>query len=317
MTYVIALPCVDLKDRACIDECPVDCIYEGDRMLYIHPDECVDCGACEPVCPVEAIYYEDDLPDQWADYYKANVEFFDEIGSPGGAAKVGVIASDHPVVAALPPQGALSRRGRSSSPTSPGTRSSRTRMRRARIPDGIVDLSVGSPVDPTPALVRDALAAATDAHAYPQTAGTPALREAIVDWYARRRGVADLTVANVIPTIGSKEFVACCRRCSAWAGRRRRAAARRLPDLRGRRGASSARPCSSSRRARTSGRTRRGSSGSTARATPTAACTESSSCARAVARARELGAVIANDECYAELDWTEPTSRRPASSTRA
>lgn len=49
VTYVIALPCVDLKDKACIDECPVDCIYEGERMLYIHPDECVDCGACEPV----------------------------------------------------------------------------------------------------------------------------------------------------------------------------------------------------------------------------------------------------------------------------
>jgi NAD-dependent dihydropyrimidine dehydrogenase PreA subunit len=62
VTYVIALPCVDVKDRACIDECPVDCIYEGERSLYIHPDECVDCGACEPVCPVEAIYYEDDLP---------------------------------------------------------------------------------------------------------------------------------------------------------------------------------------------------------------------------------------------------------------
>ena len=78
VTYVIALPCVDVKDRACIDECPVDCIYEGERSLYIHPDECVDCGACEPVCPVEAIYYEDDLPDVWADYYKANVEFFDD-----------------------------------------------------------------------------------------------------------------------------------------------------------------------------------------------------------------------------------------------
>ena len=79
MTYVIALPCVDVKDKACIDECPVDCIYEGDRMLYIHPDECVDCGACEPVCPVEAIYYEDDTPEKWADYYTANVEFFAEI----------------------------------------------------------------------------------------------------------------------------------------------------------------------------------------------------------------------------------------------
>lgn len=60
MTYVIAQPCVDVKDKACIEECPVDCIYEGKRSLYIHPDECVDCGACEPVCPVEAIFYEDD-----------------------------------------------------------------------------------------------------------------------------------------------------------------------------------------------------------------------------------------------------------------
>ena len=66
MTYVIAEPCVDLLDKACIEECPVDCIYEGGRMLYIHPDECVDCGACEPVCPVEAIFYEDDLPEQVA-----------------------------------------------------------------------------------------------------------------------------------------------------------------------------------------------------------------------------------------------------------
>ena len=64
MTYVIALPCVDVKDRACVEECPVDCIYEGERTLYIHPDECVDCGACEPVCPVEAIYYEDDVPEE-------------------------------------------------------------------------------------------------------------------------------------------------------------------------------------------------------------------------------------------------------------
>jgi len=69
VTYVIAQPCVDLKDKACIEECPVDCIYEGERSLYIHPDECVDCGACEPVCPVEAIYYEDDTPEQWKDYY--------------------------------------------------------------------------------------------------------------------------------------------------------------------------------------------------------------------------------------------------------
>jgi ferredoxin len=105
VTYVIAQPCVDVLDRACIEECPVDCIYEGERMLYIHPDECVDCGACEPVCPVEAIYYEDDVPDQWKDYYKVNVDFFEELGSPGGASKTGKIGKDHPLVAALPPQG--------------------------------------------------------------------------------------------------------------------------------------------------------------------------------------------------------------------
>ena len=74
MTYVIAQPCVDVKDRACVDECPVDCIYEGARSLYIHPEECVDCGACEPVCPTEAIFYEDDLPEEWSDYLRANVD---------------------------------------------------------------------------------------------------------------------------------------------------------------------------------------------------------------------------------------------------
>ena len=88
MTYVIAEPCVDVKDKSCIEECPVDCIYEGNRMLYIQPDECVDCGACEPVCPVEAIYYEDDVPSQWKQFGAVNGEFFVELGSPGGASKV-------------------------------------------------------------------------------------------------------------------------------------------------------------------------------------------------------------------------------------
>jgi ferredoxin len=72
-------------------------------MLYIHPDECVDCGACEPVCPVEAIYYEDDVPDQWKEYTKANVDFFDELGSPGGAAKVGAKPFDPQWIKDLPP----------------------------------------------------------------------------------------------------------------------------------------------------------------------------------------------------------------------
>ncbi|MFE0463287.1 ferredoxin [Kitasatospora sp. NPDC058965] len=104
MTYVIALPCVDVKDKACLDECPVDCIYEGERMLYVHPDECIDCGACEPVCPVEAIYFEDDTPTPWHPFTTANAEFFTTLGSPGGSAKLGLIEHDHPMVAALPPQ---------------------------------------------------------------------------------------------------------------------------------------------------------------------------------------------------------------------
>jgi NAD-dependent dihydropyrimidine dehydrogenase PreA subunit len=98
MTYVITEPCIDVKDKSCIEECPVDCIYEGERMLYIHPDECVDCGACEPVCPVEAIFYEDDVPAQWKAFTEANAAFFtegdDPLGSPGGAAKVGAVARD-------------------------------------------------------------------------------------------------------------------------------------------------------------------------------------------------------------------------------
>jgi ferredoxin len=108
MTYVIAQPCIDVKDKSCIEECPVDCIYEGNRMLYIQPDECVDCGACEPVCPVEAIYYEDDVPSQWNQFGKIAGEFFTDIGSPGGASKVGPTGKDHAAVAAMPESGAQS-----------------------------------------------------------------------------------------------------------------------------------------------------------------------------------------------------------------
>jgi NAD-dependent dihydropyrimidine dehydrogenase PreA subunit len=112
MTYVITEPCVDVKDKTCVDECPVDCIYEVERALYIHPDECVDCGACEPVCPVEAIFYEDDVPEQWSMYTQDNARFFTEVlpgrdepvGSPGGASQVGPLPTDTPLVAGLPPQ---------------------------------------------------------------------------------------------------------------------------------------------------------------------------------------------------------------------
>ena len=66
MTYVITSPCLGTKDPSCVDVCPVDCIHDDgdeDMMLYIDPAECIDCGACEPACPVSAIFSEDDVPD--------------------------------------------------------------------------------------------------------------------------------------------------------------------------------------------------------------------------------------------------------------
>ncbi|MEV6650784.1 ferredoxin [Streptomyces sp. NPDC051219] len=107
MTYVIAQPCVDVKDRSCIDECPVDCIYEGRRALYIHEDECVDCGACEPVCPVEAIFFETDLPPELHQFRQSALDFFTDIGAPGGAASAGMHDHDSPLVASLAPSASL------------------------------------------------------------------------------------------------------------------------------------------------------------------------------------------------------------------
>ena len=76
MPYVIAEPCIGVKDNACVEDCPVDCIYEGDTMLLIHPEECIDCGACEPVCPVKAIFAEDEVPDQWKQSTGINKDWF-------------------------------------------------------------------------------------------------------------------------------------------------------------------------------------------------------------------------------------------------
>ena len=76
MTYVIIEACIEVKDRACVDVCPVDCIYEGEDQLYIHPDECIDCGACVPACPVEAIFALDETPDKWKQFIPVNAEYF-------------------------------------------------------------------------------------------------------------------------------------------------------------------------------------------------------------------------------------------------
>jgi len=77
MTYIIAEPCIDLKDRSCVDVCPVDCIHEANRILVIDPEECIDCGACEPECPVEAIFPEDALPSKWEPFVKINYAYGD------------------------------------------------------------------------------------------------------------------------------------------------------------------------------------------------------------------------------------------------
>ena len=91
MAYVIAEPCIGTKDTACVDACPVDCIhpkkdetgYADSEMLYIDPVECIDCGACVPVCPVSAIFALDDLPEKWKEVYQ----------SPAGISSSNVILS--------------------------------------------------------------------------------------------------------------------------------------------------------------------------------------------------------------------------------
>lgn len=105
MVYVISEPCLDVKDMSCVEQCPVDCIYEGARMLYIHPDECIDCGACESTCPVQAIRHHSALPEEWQPFAESSRDFFAELGSPGGAEDVGMTPGDPRWILELPEQG--------------------------------------------------------------------------------------------------------------------------------------------------------------------------------------------------------------------
>jgi NAD-dependent dihydropyrimidine dehydrogenase PreA subunit len=79
VTYIIAEPCIDIKDLSCVDVCPVDCIHVAARALVIDPEECIDCGACEPECPVEAIFPEDALPEKWEPFLGINAAFNESI----------------------------------------------------------------------------------------------------------------------------------------------------------------------------------------------------------------------------------------------
>ena len=84
MAYIIAEPCIGTKDTACVEVCPVDCIhptkdeedFESAEQLYIDPETCIDCGACEPVCPVTAIFRHEELPDKWKDYVEKNTAYY-------------------------------------------------------------------------------------------------------------------------------------------------------------------------------------------------------------------------------------------------
>ncbi len=78
MPFVITDPCIGTRDTACVDVCPVDCIYttDEDNLYYINPDECIDCAACEPVCPVIAIFPEDTVPEPFKTYTKMNYDYF-------------------------------------------------------------------------------------------------------------------------------------------------------------------------------------------------------------------------------------------------
>jgi succinyldiaminopimelate transaminase len=180
-------------------------------------------------------------------------------------------------------------------------------------PDGIVDLSIGSPVDPTPPLIAQALAAATDAHAYPQTAGTPPLREAIAGWYARRRGVPGLTPAHVLPTIGSKELVALLPLLLGLGPGdvvvHPRAA---YPTYEVGARLVGAAPLASDDPTEWPENTRLvwiNSPGN-----PDGRVWDAVALRRARQRAHEVGAVLVGDECYAELGWDAPWDTQPVPS---
>ena len=183
-------------------------------------------------------------------------------------------------------------------------------QRAAAHPGGLIDLSIGSPVDPTPEVVRRALADATDAHAYPTTVGTPRLREAIVEWFARRRGVAGLRVENVLPTIGSKEFVAWAPYMLGLGGTdvvvHPRAA---YPTYA--MGAAIADVAALAEDDPQAWPEETRLVWVNSPGNPDGRVLNVEQLAQRVARARELGAILISDECYAELGWDAPWDTQP------
>ena len=109
MTFVVTENCIKCKFTDCVEVCPVDCFHEGPNFLVIDPEECIDCTLCEPECPAEAIYPEDDLPAGQEKFIEINAEFFSDRvtgwGQPGGLSDAFRTTLDHPRVAAAPSEG--------------------------------------------------------------------------------------------------------------------------------------------------------------------------------------------------------------------
>ncbi|MDO8144318.1 MULTISPECIES: succinyldiaminopimelate transaminase [unclassified Isoptericola] len=174
-------------------------------------------------------------------------------------------------------------------------------------PGGMVDLSVGTPVDPTPQVVQDALRTAADAPGYPTTHGTPALRETVVDWFARRRGVPGLDPAGVLPTVGSKELVGLLPsllRLGPGDVVVHPAVAYPTYDVGARLAGATALP--SDDVATWAGRADVRLVWVNSPSNPTGAVADVEHLRAVVAAAREIGAVVVSDECYAELAWDAP-----------
>lgn len=174
-------------------------------------------------------------------------------------------------------------------------------------PDGIVDLSVGTPVDPTPELVRRALAGAADSPGYPTTHGTPALRQAVADWFARRRGVPGLDPAAVLPTVGSKELVALLPSLlGLGAGDVVVHPERAYPTYDVGARLAGAQPLPADDVTAWADRDDVRLVWVNSPSNPTGAVLGVGELREVVAAARRRGAVVASDECYALLPWEEP-----------
>ena len=338
MTYVIAQPCVDVLDTACIEECPVDCIYEGERMLYIHPDECVDCGACEPVCPVEAIFYEDDVPGAVEGLLQGQRRVLrrprlarrrlqdrqDRQGPP--ARRRAAAAGGGRRALTRSPAEPLSRRPcrpsrcRGGCPTSPGTCSPPYGDRARAHPDGIVDLSVGTPVDPTPEVVQAALRGGRRRARLPaRRTAPPQLREAAAGWLAPPAAARRSTRSTCCRRSARRSWSPGCRRSSgsgpatlvvvpelAYPTYEVGALARRAPTW--------CAPTALLALGPGAGWTW---SGSTRRPTRPAGCCPPSTCARSSTGPASAARSSCRDECYLELGWDAPSRSRCCTPTSA